>query len=245
MSHFSQLDNILRNQTFNDDSVIEGAILPYMNVFADMENGVAVLSDLRKGLSRIVAGEFGVRLGIKQTDSVDSIWEREILMMMDEEERESKYLTELRFFNFVHRLPKSRRKNYYLATKLRMKCGDGKFVDVLHRMFYMYDSIGSVNFALCLYSPIVFDFHGKSVVVDSVSGQTEELTSAGDSRILSSRERQVLKLIEKGKTSNDIADLLAISKHTVSRHRQEIIAKLQVRNSVEACRVAKSLHILD
>ncbi len=40
------------------------------------------------------------------------------------------------------------------------------------------------------------------------------------------------------------AEQLSISKNTVSRHRQDILAKLQVRNYVEACRVAKALAII-
>ena len=82
------------------------------------------------------------------------------------------------------------------------------------------------------------------MVVNSVTGGREELTPAGDSRILSARELQVLNLIETGRTSEEIAGILAISKHTVSRHRQAIIAKLRVKNSVDACRVAKSLGII-
>ena len=85
---------------------------------------------------------------------------------------------------------------------------------------------------------------GKSLVINSLTGLSEELTSAGDSSILSKREVQVLKLIDSGKTSADIAALLSISKNTVSRHRQEILAKLQVKNSLEACRLAKTMRII-
>ena len=38
--------------------------------------------------------------------------------------------------------------------------------------------------------------------------------------------------------------MLSISIHTVSRHRQEILGKLQVKNSIEACRLAKNLRLL-
>lgn len=68
--------------------------------------------------------------------------------------------------------------------------------------------------------------------------------SADDSRILTSREKQVLTLIDKGLTSKVIADRLCISRNTVSRHRQEILAKLHVKNSTEACQRAKHMHII-
>ena len=71
-----------------------------------------------------------------------------------------------------------------------------------------------------------------------------ELDKENNTKILSARETQVLKLIDKGLTSKDIAETLSISRNTVSRHRQEILGKLQVRNSIEACRIAKDLKLI-
>ena len=78
-----------------------------------------------------------------------------------------------------------------------------------------------------------------AVVVNSVTGETLEMGEQQPSDLLSTREKQVLGLIDKGLTSKDIADMLSISVHTVSRHRQTILDKLQVGNSIEACRIAK------
>lgn len=71
-----------------------------------------------------------------------------------------------------------------------------------------------------------------------------ELGGQEDAQILSDREKQILRLIDKGLMSKEIASQLSISVHTVSRHRQEILGKLQVKSSIEACRVAKELGIL-
>ncbi|MDE6157478.1 MAG: helix-turn-helix transcriptional regulator, partial [Muribaculaceae bacterium] len=95
-----------------------------------------------------------------------------------------------------------------------------------------------------VYGPLVTDFNGKAVLVDNNTGSVEELTSATDRNILTPREKQVLALIDTGLKSADIAHQLHISKHTVSRHRQNILEKLQVRNSVEACRLAKQMSLL-
>lgn len=81
-------------------------------------------------------------------------------------------------------------------------------------------------------------------VINSISGEKQELSSDNDGGILSKREKQVLALVETGITSQDIADRLCISKHTVSRHRQEILLKLQARNSAEAIHRAKQLKII-
>ena len=44
--------------------------------------------------------------------------------------------------------------------------------------------------------------------------------------------------------SKEIASTLSISINTVNRHRQNILEKLHVSNSIEACRIAKGLKLL-
>ncbi|MDE5554520.1 MAG: LuxR C-terminal-related transcriptional regulator, partial [Muribaculaceae bacterium] len=122
---------------------------------------------------------------------------------------------------------------------------DGSRINVMHRMNYIYDSAtGDIHFALCRYERQWCEIPGRCVAVDSLTGKVEELTSQSDRGILSKRETQILALIDKGMMSKDIAAQLSISKNTVSRHRQEILAKLQVKNSLEACRTAKRLGLL-
>jgi DNA-binding NarL/FixJ family response regulator len=48
----------------------------------------------------------------------------------------------------------------------------------------------------------------------------------------------VVKLIAEGHTSEEIAELLFISKKTVEHHRANILEKLQMRNRVELTRYA-------
>jgi DNA-binding NarL/FixJ family response regulator len=55
---------------------------------------------------------------------------------------------------------------------------------------------------------------------------------------LTPRELEVVKLIAEGHTSEEIADLLVISKKTVDRHRANMLAKLGMRNRVELTRYA-------
>lgn len=126
-----------------------------------------------------------------------------------------------------------------------MKDSAGNYHAVLHRLFYVPEPNGnSLWLALCLYTPLTVDWPNGSVVVNSVTGETEELEVKNDLKILSDRERQVLRLIDKGLMSKNIAERLSISINTVSRHRQEILSKLQVKNSIEACRIAKDLGLI-
>ena len=160
---------------------------------------------------------------------------------MPETEREEKFIAELRFFHYLRHLPKHRKSEYFLLSKLRFKDS----IEVVHRMYYIFDeSMDSILYAICIYSPLIFDFPGRSYIVNSSTGLKEELASSYNETIISRRERQILHLIASGLKSVEIAEKLHISKHTVSRHRQEILAKLQVKNSIEACRLAKSMGLI-
>lgn len=51
---------------------------------------------------------------------------------------------------------------------------------------------------------------------------------------LTTRENEILGLIQRGLLSKEIADKLSISVNTVNIHRQNILQKMQVSNSMEA-----------
>lgn len=246
MDNFIKLNGVLHEQMVVSDATDDCCyVYDYGRAIAMIENAVVVISDLRQHHSRVFCGRFGLSLGVENDTAEPTIWEKKVLSCMSEQEQDAKFLAELRFYHYLKGLPKCQRVNRYLVAKLRMSNVDGEIIDVLHRMYYIYGADGSsIVFAICVYAPLVFDFVGKSVVVDSISGYQEELSDKTDNAILGRRETQVLSLIERGYTSAEIAEQLSISKHTVNRHRQEILAKLQVKNSIEACRLAKTLGII-
>jgi DNA-binding NarL/FixJ family response regulator len=57
-------------------------------------------------------------------------------------------------------------------------------------------------------------------------------------RLLSPREEEVTKLVAESYSSEEIAELLTISRRTVERHRENILAKLGMRDRVELTRWA-------
>lgn len=214
--------------------------------YARMENAIAVLSDLRSNVSHIYYGGFSKQLGLEtpvREGTLPSIWEEEIFRLIHPDDLAGKHLQELCFYHFIKKQPRKRRAEYYLMSQLRMKGATGSYLPVLHRMFYV-SSEETLWLALCLYSPLVLDLPARCLIVNSVNGHTTELEAQHRVQILSGREKQILTLIDKGMTSKEIAGMLCISVNTVSRHRQEILARLQVKNSIEACRMAKELKLL-
>jgi len=55
---------------------------------------------------------------------------------------------------------------------------------------------------------------------------------------LTAREREVLQLIVDGHTTQQVADILVISPHTATRHRANLMQKLNAHNQVELVRNA-------
>ncbi len=62
---------------------------------------------------------------------------------------------------------------------------------------------------------------------------------------LTEREQQVLKLLVAGKSNKEIAHFLSISPKTVSVHRSNMMAKLNVRTSFELMRYVTQNHLFD
>ena len=76
---------------------------------------------------------------------------------------------------------------------------------------------------------------------DAVSTLVRERLEGGkpaEHDVLTLRETQVVKLIAEGHTSREIAVKLVISEHTVERHRERILDKLELRDRVALTRYA-------
>lgn len=63
-------------------------------------------------------------------------------------------------------------------------------------------------------------------------------TTSKEEIILSSREKEILRLIGEGKTSQEIADQLFIGKSTVDTHRKNILKKMNIHGKTDLIRFA-------
>lgn len=213
--------------------------------FVDLENGIAVLSDLKFNKSYVYSGKLAVELNIFQkqnTQEIESIWEEELFAKLDSEDILQKHLLELQFFQFIKTIPFEQHKDYCVVSRLRIDNNASKKA-LLHKMFYFTNSKDkNVELALCLYH---FDFLNSSLhhgmIINTANGSIIHQTEDGNSAFLSIREKEILKMIQAGKRSKEIAELLFISINTVNRHRQNILEKMRVGNTTEACTMAAKL----
>lgn len=216
--------------------------------YAVTENAIAVLSDLKNDKSYIYYGGIAEILGIADSytnETVNSIWEKKIYDSIHKDDLSKKHINELRFYNFIKNLPPQKREGFFVKESLRMFCKAGKYIQIIHRMHYFYENNNNnIRFSLCLYNIKMDDEKEESYIFNSISQESYILDNEYDNRILSEREKEILRLIEKGMSSINISNTLSISKNTVSRHRQNILEKLQAKNSVEACKIAKEMKII-
>lgn len=63
--------------------------------------------------------------------------------------------------------------------------------------------------------------------------------------LLSEREKEILKLVVKGKTAQEMADELFLSIHTVYTHRKNILKKLSCKNATELLNFAMHNNLME
>ena len=76
------------------------------------------------------------------------------------------------------------------------------------------------------------------VLLDDYLERLKEGEEGNSYRRLTSREREVLKLIGEGYTSREIGEMLFISINTAERHRTNIMEKLGMHNKSQLIRFA-------
>ena len=248
------LNEKLLKQSFDKESSESALLSDYQqiaHIYSKIENSIAVLSDLRTNKSHIYNGGVATELGIFERDNIkeiNSIWEEEIFNKIHPDDLLNKHLLELRFFHLLKNLPISERSDYHVTTTMRMRDKSDKYIMMRHRMFYICSSPqGNLWLSLCLYNHSYENYAFETpsgIIVNSATGDIIKADKQECTNILSEREKEILSLIEKGNLSKEIADLLSISINTVNRHRQNILEKLRVKNSIEACRVAKLMELL-
>jgi DNA-binding NarL/FixJ family response regulator len=79
------------------------------------------------------------------------------------------------------------------------------------------------------------------LITQELTGQVFRGEAPGESgvvEVLTTREREVLKLIAEGKTSREVANLFCISVRTVQHHRANMMRKLDIKKTADLVKYA-------
>ena len=77
-----------------------------------------------------------------------------------------------------------------------------------------------------------------SGILETEHHLTSEELDKKIAQLVTPRERSILKLIVEGKTDGEISGILHISDKTVSTHRKNMLAKLNLRNTAQLVKFA-------
>ena len=141
-------------------------------------------------------------------------------------------------WEFLDTLPEEEKLAYKYIYELRV-LEKGKYIRMIYqtRLLAFEDdnflAMGMIDLAPEQSANTSVRFQIKNCLTDEIVPFAIE--SATDA-LLTPREREILALAKEGMFSKEISEKLNISVHTVNRHRQNILEKLQVDNIIEAIR---------
>lgn len=221
--------------------------------YVGVNGACSVITDASCDRCYLFAGRFGSLMGLTDApelyQEVDSSDEDIIYNRLHPEDLVEKRMLEYEYFKFVDKLNAEDKTRYKGVCRIRIRNRAGDYIFLDNSVQIMRPSpAGKIWLILCCYDLSPRQDAGNGIeprIVNNLTGEIISLSlSAQKDRILTEREKEILLLIKDGKLSKQIAGILNISIHTVNRHRQNIIEKLCVANSVEAVAAASAMKLL-
>lgn len=142
-------------------------------------------------------------------------------------------------------IPTEKRKNYKVSYCFRCKTSDGSYQLFNHQaMILAADSAGRLIKSLCVHTSIehLTAQNNHRISLIGMSGEPSFLNldvfqvnqpKAISGPNFSEREVEIIRLMSRGMTSRDIAEVLCIAPNTVKNHRKNILNKSGCKNAGE------------
>ncbi|MBI3236059.1 MAG: response regulator transcription factor [Bacteroidetes bacterium] len=150
---------------------------------------------------------------------------------------------------YFYQIPIEERTYYKFVSEYRILGNGEKYIRIIeqHQPLEL-DKHGNLWLGLAVLdvSPNQNTEQGvKMQVINCKTGQILPLIPENKNPELSKREIEILSLVKRGLLSKEISEKLFISVHTVNTHRQRILEKLNVDNSMEAVGYALRLGLVE
>lgn len=251
-----ELCEIYASQKLHVESLETSRLSELRNIvrgMAEISGGCCVITDIAEDVCYVYGGLLAHTMGWSDDASfscvIGSSDEDFIYNQLHPEDLPDKRLLEYEFFKFANRRAVEDRLNVKATCRIRIKDKSGKYQWINNSTQVLCTSpAGKMWLILCCYelsadqssavgiSPRIVDYFMSEITNLSLKNRRN--------RLLSEREKEILKFIRSGKSSKMIADMLNISKNTVDRHRQNILEKLSVANTYEAIAAAEAMSLL-
>lgn len=126
----------------------------------------------------------------------------------------------------------SKKKHFLLLTNIKTENGQGDYSNILHQVYFFYCQIKKTVYLINILNNIDWYMKNKKnfyyYLGDNLSYfkyPTKEFLNQG--YVFSNREFEIIKMINKGLGTKEIAQKLLISINTVNTHRRNIINKTE------------------
>ena len=154
-----------------------------------------------------------------------------------------------KMMNLANDLYRAKKGDAYLSINLRIRNSYGKYEDLLFQLYFFYSKIYSTVFLFQVHTNIE-SFkkrkHGYHYYVGNDLSNfrypDQDLLMIGNP--LSDREFEIVKLIAEGLTSEQIAEKIFLSPHTINTHRRNILDKTGKNNISEVIIDFQKLRLL-
>ena len=199
--------------------------LPYMKILEQAGSFAVFLSD-----------KFGHYYYV--TEYIEPPQELNIENLVHPDDLEVVRRIDKKVWEFLETLPEEEKLTYKYIYEMRV-LDRGKYVRMIYQMRLLafkddnFLAMGMIDLAPEQSANTSVRFQIKNCLTDEVVPFTIETAT---DVLLTPREREILALAKEGMFSKEISEKLNISIHTVNRHRQNILEKLQVDNIIEAIR---------
>lgn len=215
--------------------------------FADISGSCLFAVDVYKGIYDFASDNFNPLFGY-DTSRLHNIHRQGDYL-------ESKYHTDdyrkilqlrVNISHFMYSLPPENRNDYQNVFQFRMRNARGNYVNVISRQqVHLTDRAGKAWIVMGIMNISADQTPLDSPCCSVVNRKTGEVFDAAAllhpvPTLLTKRESEILRFIEKGMLSKEIATCLNISIHTVNNHRKNILSKLRVDNAIEAILKARA-----
>lgn len=244
--------NLLEKQQF-DEKELDYSILetqtPFLQKLAETSNSLITVFDLFQKKHIFQSSNFETFLGYKKNE-----FEKEGEHFIDSKTHADDYIALLQngitLFELLTSITSEQRLNCKLINEFRILNASNQFIRIIEQhQALKLDKKGNVWLALSILDISPNQNINESLKAQILNFKTGEFVPLFQSKpdknmTLTKREIDILNLVKDGKLSKEISDKLFISVHTVNTHRQKILEKLCVKNSMEAIKIATNLGLI-
>jgi len=223
-------------------------LLDYISI---LNNCIIYISDVTKNQYLYISPNANELLGFSPTILKEKGLQL-VAAKTQEDDKKILVLFEAKLASFIYQSSKNTRKSFYYSYDYRFENANGNLVRILQQNFFIeWDENGNPLKKLGIAEDIdfiktderqilrvIYDHKITKIAYNNTNKNLYEIPP------ISSRQQEVLELLNKGLGSHEIGTLLDISSHTVDNHRRALLEKFFVRDTTALLWLARKWDLL-